>query len=86
MGTGKIFLLTAAFKEDTNICSVLNLDMAPVFRLCLWLYNKALIDQLVRFIREIFEPQLFVRTSLHSDRSEVRTKNFGPNIFSYGPN
>ena len=50
-------LLRTAFKEDTN-GSVLNLRR-------LWLYNKALIDQLVRSIREniwtlVFRKNIFL--------------------------
>ena len=45
--------------------------------LVLWLYNKALIDQLVQSIREIFGPLFFVRTSLRLVRtSKLRSKYF----------
>ena len=71
----KIYLPTAAFKEDTNKFST---EFRQSFGAWLWLYNKALIDQLVRSIREIFGPQLFVRTSLRS----VRTSKLLSEYFS----
>ena len=53
MGTGKNFPSNKQLhSRKIQICSVLNLERASVFGLRLWLYNKALIDQLVRSVRE----------------------------------
>ena len=54
----KIFLLTAAFKEDKSMFSS---EFEEGFGLCLRLYNKALIDQLVRSIRENIPILVFVK-------------------------
>ena len=51
--------------RKTQICSELNLDKVSVFGLCLWLYNEALIDQLVGSIRENIQTLAF-RTDLTS--------------------
>ena len=72
--TGKISLPTAAFKEDTNMFST---EFREGFGLRLWLYNKALIDQLWGPYGKIFGPQLFVWTSLSSVRtSKLRSEYF----------
>ena len=69
MGTGKISLPTAAFKE-TNMFST---EFREGFGLSFWLYNEALIDQLVRSIRENIRTSAF-RTELTS---------FGPIVIMY---
>ena len=77
MGTGKNF--------PSNSCiqgrSVLNLEEASVFGLLLWLYDKALIDQLVWSIRENIQTSAFrtdlTETSLLSVRtSKLRSEYF----------
>ena len=45
--------------RKTQIRSVLNLEKVSVFGLSLWLYNKALIDQLVRSIPENIRTSVF---------------------------
>ena len=45
----KISFLTAALKEDTHMFSS---ELREGFGLWPWLYNKALIDHLIRSIRE----------------------------------
>ena len=61
----KKFPFQQLHSRKTQICSVLNLEKASAFGLSLWLYNKALIDQLVRSIRENIRTLLF-RTGLTS--------------------
>ena len=58
----KISFLTAAFKEDTNMFSS---ELREGFGLWPWLCNKALIDQLIRSIRENIRTLVF-RTDLTS--------------------
>ena len=55
-------LPTAAFREDINMFST---EFREGFGLWLWLYNKALTDQLVRSIRENIWTSAF-RTDLTS--------------------
>ena len=52
----RIYLLTTVFKEDTNMFSF---EFEEGFGLRLWLYNKALIDQLARSIRESIRTLVF---------------------------
>ena len=58
----RIYFLTTAFKQDTNMVSF---EFEEGFGLWLWLYNKALIDQLVRSIQENIRTLVF-RTNLTS--------------------
>ena len=64
-GNWKKFPFQQLYSRKTQINSVLNLEKALVFGLWLWLYNKALIDQVVRSIREIIRTSAF-RTDLTS--------------------
>ena len=52
----KISLPNVAFKEDTNMFSS---EFREGFGLWSWLYNEALIDQLVRSIRENIRTLVF---------------------------